>query len=189
MPESASPSPTDALLGRVAVAAKMISMEQLAQATREQARLGNAHSLGDVLVAMGFITKPVLAKAIELQNGVIARAKEKRTTPPVATPAPELGAESDARAARDLARQARPHPGEVRRQVALEPLLGDGRAVAEQAHADKAIRHDRPAARGITLTPGACREKQGNDNPPEPHTSSNPACLSGTVRRRLPVAR
>jgi twitching motility protein PilT len=113
MSSSASPPPSqaDALLGRVAVAAKMITMEQLAQATREQARLGGDRNLGDVMVAMGFIDQATLAKAIEMQRSVIARAKEKRETPAVAKPVPvEVGAETDKRAAAALAREARPEP-------------------------------------------------------------------------------
>jgi twitching motility protein PilT len=107
------PSHADALLGRVAVASKMITMEQLAQATREQARLGNGRNLGEVLVAMGFLTEATLAKAIELQRSVIARAKEKKAegapaTPPIAKPSPvEVGADSDRGAAAALAQEAR----------------------------------------------------------------------------------
>jgi twitching motility protein PilT len=113
---SPTPTPADALLGRVAVAAKLITMEQLAQATREQARIGGGKNLGDVLVAMGFMTGAGLAKAVELQKGVIARAREKRgdgapVTPAVARPTPvEVGADSDAPAAAALAREARPAP-------------------------------------------------------------------------------
>ena len=107
MAAPATSNPADALLGRVAVAAKMITMEQLAQATREQGRPGNTRNLGQVLLALGFVDEATLAKAIEMQRGVIARAKEKRAEAPAAG-ASEVGAESDARAARDLARQARP---------------------------------------------------------------------------------
>jgi len=113
-PPNPSPSPADALLGRVAVAAQLITMEQLAKATREQARIGSGKNLGEVLVAMGFMTDAALAKALDLQKSVIARAREKKAegapvTPPVARPTPiEVGAERDARAAAALAREARP---------------------------------------------------------------------------------
>ena len=113
-PPNPSPSPADALLGRVAVAAQLITMEQLAKATREQARIGSGKNLGEVLVAMGFMTDAALAKALDLQKSVIARAREKKAegapvTPPVARPTPiEVGSESDARAAAALAREARP---------------------------------------------------------------------------------
>jgi twitching motility protein PilT len=110
----APPSHADALLGRVAVASKMITMEQLAHATREQARLGNTRNIGEVLVAMGFLDQATLAKAVEIQRSVIARAKEKKgdgapMTPPVAKPVPvEVGADTDRSAAAALAREAQP---------------------------------------------------------------------------------
>src|SRR5262245_58073514 len=109
MTAPAPTNPADALLGRVAVAAKLITMEQLAHATREQGRIGNSKNLGQVLVAMGFLSEANLAKAVELQRGVIARAKEKRTEAP-APAAAEVGTDSDGRAAEALARQARPAP-------------------------------------------------------------------------------
>jgi twitching motility protein PilT len=64
---------------------------------------------------MGFLTDATLAKAVEMQKNVIARAKEKRAdgapaTPPIARPAPELGADTDRKAAASLAREARPTP-------------------------------------------------------------------------------
>ncbi len=119
MSTPANPPPlshADALLGRVAVASKMITMEQLARATREQARLGDTRNLGEVLVAMGFMDEATLAKALEMQRSVIARAREKKAegapaTPPIAKPTPiEVGAESDRGAAAALAREARPTP-------------------------------------------------------------------------------
>ncbi|HTO55095.1 MAG TPA: PilT/PilU family type 4a pilus ATPase [Myxococcota bacterium] len=107
-------TPADALLGRVAVAAKLITMEQLAQATREQARIGGGRNLGEILVAMGFISQAQLAQAVDLQKSVIARAREKKgdapVTPAIAKLAPELGKETDAPAAASLAREARPAP-------------------------------------------------------------------------------
>ncbi len=123
-PASPPPSQADALLGRVAVAAKMITMEQLAQATREQARIGGDRNLGEVLVAMGFITEAHLAKALEMQAGVIARAKEKRVTPPIAKPSPlEVGAETDKKAAASLAREARPEPKPTPTAAKAKPSL------------------------------------------------------------------
>jgi twitching motility protein PilT len=129
MTTPAAPTPADALLGRVAVAAKLITMEQLAQATREQARIGSSKNLGDVLVAMGFLTKDTLAKALELQRGVIARAKEKRAegapvTPPVAKPAPEIGAHTDAKAAASLAREVPPAAAAKPTKARAVPVVG-----------------------------------------------------------------
>jgi len=130
-------NPADALLGRVAVAAKMITIEQLAQATREQGRPGNTQrSLGEILVALGFISAATLAKAIELQKGVIARAKEKRAESPAPAPA-EVGSESDSRAAEALARQARPEPAAAPRP-ATRPTAQPAPSLAERPTAARA---------------------------------------------------
>jgi len=113
----------DSLLGRVAVAAKLITIEQLAQATREQGRPGSTKNLGDVLVALGLLTPVTLRKALEMQKSVLERAAQKqgvtaaapaagakpaspaapKTTPPAAR---ELGVETDANAARAHAQSA-----------------------------------------------------------------------------------
>jgi len=118
------PAPSDALLGRVAVAAKLITMEQLAQATREQGRAGSTKNLGDVLVALGFLNAATLQKALEIQKSVLERAAQKeRAAAPAgapaapepqpsaakqasAKPARELGMETDANAARAHAQAA-----------------------------------------------------------------------------------
>jgi twitching motility protein PilT len=128
------PATGDALLGRVAVAAKLITMEQLAQATREQGRTPN-RNLGDILVQLGFLTEAALAKAVELQKSVIARAKEKKDTGPTAKPAPELGRETDAPAAQSLAQAARPTPaapqaGAKATSPAAKPVPTAARATA-----------------------------------------------------------
>ncbi|HTO69297.1 MAG TPA: PilT/PilU family type 4a pilus ATPase [Myxococcota bacterium] len=138
MTTPANPNPADALLGRVAVAAKLITMEQLAQATREQGRVGQGKNLGEILLAMGFLTKETLAKALELQRGVIARAREKKTdgaplTPAVAKPAPELGSDSDAKAAASLAGEASPPPRATAPKARAVPVVG----VSAQASAPK----------------------------------------------------
>ncbi|MEX2207253.1 MAG: type IV pilus twitching motility protein PilT [Myxococcota bacterium] len=115
MPNSPQPDPTDQLLGRVAVAAKLISMEQLAIATRDQGRKGLAKSLGETLVELGFLTPAALAKVVELQKSVMEKAKAKQAsaaepapagTPKAPTPARELGVETDGRAMRAHAQSA-----------------------------------------------------------------------------------
>ena len=153
MAAPATSNPADALLGRVAVAAKMITMEQLAQATREQSRPGNTKNLGQVLVALGFIDEATLAKAVELQRGVIARAKEKRAEAP-APAASEVGAESDARAAEALARQARPAaPAPAAPRPRDQARRAAGRAAGRAADGGEG------AARRRSATPGGCRPR------------------------------
>src|SRR5512134_2812126 len=99
-------TPSDSLLGRVAVAAKLITMEQLSQATREQARAPGTRNLGQVLVALGFLTEANLQKALEIQKSVLERAVQKAGSTgapaapakpaPAASPGRELGVETDA---------------------------------------------------------------------------------------------
>jgi twitching motility protein PilT len=81
------------LLGRVAVAAKLISMEQLAEATREQARQNYQKNLGDILVELGYLTPAGLQRAVALQKTVVERAQRNRTTgAPAASPVPAKAA-------------------------------------------------------------------------------------------------
>jgi twitching motility protein PilT len=103
MPNSPQPDPSDQLLGRVAVAAKLISMEQLAIATRDQGKKGFTKSLGETLVELGFLTPATLLKVLELQKSVVEKAKAKQAAgEPAASKAParELGVETDGHAAR-----------------------------------------------------------------------------------------
>ncbi len=83
-----SQPPSAALLGRLAVHLKMISLEQLAAATREQAEGGSPRRLGDILVDKGFINPKQLAKLVQAQEQVIAKQRSKAAaSPPPAAPA------------------------------------------------------------------------------------------------------
>jgi twitching motility protein PilT len=87
----------------------MISMEQLAIATREQAKKGLTQSLGETLVELQFLTPAALAKALELQKSIVEKAKQKQATEAAAAPkapARELGVETDSHAARAHAQSA-----------------------------------------------------------------------------------
>ncbi len=65
------------LMGRIAVHAGLITMEQLAEATREQGSLGERKNIGDIFVEKGFITSEDLTQLIQLQKKIVARAHEK----------------------------------------------------------------------------------------------------------------
>jgi twitching motility protein PilT len=111
-----TPETADSLLGRVAVAAKLITIEQLAQATREQGRPGATKNLGDVLVGLGFLTPITLRRVLEMQKTVLERTAQKQnevaaaSAPAKAPPAPaasrELGVGTDAVAVRAHAQSA-----------------------------------------------------------------------------------
>ena len=83
----------DALLGRVAVHTKLISKDQLNQATEIQGRSGGRHRLGDIFVEKGFINPAQLQKLIVAQKQVLARQAAQRVAQTVAavSPEPELG--------------------------------------------------------------------------------------------------
>jgi twitching motility protein PilT len=77
------------LLGRLAVRVKLINMRQLELASREQGKRGDAVTLGEVLVEMGFVTPSELERLLQLQKNVLARQAEAtapETSPAVAAP-------------------------------------------------------------------------------------------------------
>ena len=82
------------LLGRIAVHFKMITIEQLAEVTRHQGRVGGTKRLGTILVDQGLISQEQLAYLLEAQRTYNARRKA------------QLEAERAARA--DAERQADP---------------------------------------------------------------------------------
>jgi twitching motility protein PilT len=108
-----SQPPGTALLGRLAVHLKMISLEQLAEATREQSRGDPPQRLGDILVEKGFLTQKQLAKLVQAQAQVIAKQRAKAAEPPAPIPAP---------APRPAARAAAASPGAGE----LDRILRDG---------------------------------------------------------------
>ncbi|MFZ9886668.1 MAG: type IV pilus twitching motility protein PilT [Myxococcota bacterium] len=60
------------LLGRLAVHKKLITMEQLVEATAEQGRFGNEHKrLGELLVEKGFLTPAQLDQLLVLQQAFL----------------------------------------------------------------------------------------------------------------------
>ena len=75
------------LFGRVAVAARFITMEQLDQALREHGRSPDKN-LGQVLIELGFLTEDKLERVLELQKRVVAKAEAKAggVEPPSAAP-------------------------------------------------------------------------------------------------------
>ena len=77
------------LLGRLAVHLKMITMDELAQATRAQGRRGEHATLGDILVDMGFIDPTQLAKLLAVQKQVIAKHRAKASGAPGAAREPK----------------------------------------------------------------------------------------------------
>lgn len=73
------------LLGRLAVHYKLISQDQLAEATRLQARAETPRTLGDVLVDLGMLKPEQLARLLEIQRQMVA-ARAAPVPPAAATP-------------------------------------------------------------------------------------------------------
>jgi len=89
-----SKQPSVPLLGRLAVHFKMISMEQLAVATRELASDTSGRRIGEVFVDKGFITPEQLAKLLRAQQEMVAKQRAAS-----AAPEPAAAAASEPRAA------------------------------------------------------------------------------------------
>jgi twitching motility protein PilT len=80
----------DGLLGRIAVHNKLITMDQLVEATMRQELGDGTKRLGDVLVEMGFISAAQLQKILQAQKEYAARRQAAAGT----TPASPAGAPS-----------------------------------------------------------------------------------------------
>jgi twitching motility protein PilT len=78
------------LLGRLAVHYKLITADQLAEATRAQEREGHVRNLGTVLVDLRLLTPVQLAKLLQVQKQLVeqqaARAEEIAPTPAASAP-------------------------------------------------------------------------------------------------------
>jgi twitching motility protein PilT len=80
------------LIGRLAVHYKMITMDQLAEATREQGRQGDGKRLGDLLVEKGLLRPVQLAQLLKVQTQVLAKQQALAAagkSSEAAAPAPE----------------------------------------------------------------------------------------------------
>lgn len=108
------------LLGRLAVHYGLISIEQLAASTQEQAR-SPQKKLGAILVEFGFIDQAQLAQLLEAQRQYLAQQAQqaqqtlKQARGPARPPPPPAAA-----AAAGPAHAGRPHPP-VEREVAYNP--------------------------------------------------------------------
>jgi len=82
MPESLE----DVLIGRLALHYKLISQEQLADATRQQSREGGQRKLGEILVESGLLTPRRFEQLLVAQREVLAK-RQAATAPPAPVPA------------------------------------------------------------------------------------------------------
>ena len=80
-----------ALLGRVAVSGKFLTMEQLSQATRHQAHIAPEKNLGDIFLELGFMDRPTLDRVVRLQREIVANS-QTGSQPAAATAPPPAAA-------------------------------------------------------------------------------------------------
>ncbi|MFQ5513211.1 MAG: type IV pilus twitching motility protein PilT [Myxococcota bacterium] len=118
------------LLGRVAVAARLITLEQLNEAVREHGRRGGESHLGAILVEMGHLSPDDLTRVVELQRQVIERARarqsERRTV--------VAGADGDS-PQRSESPAPEPDPRDEKGPLTLETLLREAvQAEASDLH-------------------------------------------------------
>ncbi len=66
------------LLGRIALHLKMITLDQLEEATREQGRRGGDHNLGHLLVELGFVDEAGLQRILRAREQVVAKHREQK---------------------------------------------------------------------------------------------------------------
>jgi len=108
------------LLGRIAVHHKLISMDQLVEATLQQGKEGPERRLGDIFVENGWITQDQLQKLLEIQKDLLAKHRQAQAAagrgagapaPATATgPAVKATSPAAAQSTVPAARQARAAP-------------------------------------------------------------------------------
>jgi len=85
-------SPEINLFGHLAVHYKLVSRDQLAEATRKQEREGHVRPLGEVMVEMGLLQPQQMTRLLEIQKQVLDKqaAKAAEAAAPAAAPSPPV---------------------------------------------------------------------------------------------------
>jgi twitching motility protein PilT len=116
------------LLGRLAVHNKMISMDELAEATDEQGRRNDGSNIGSILIEKGFINSEQLAKLVNAQRAMVAR---QRASQAANATAPGLEAEpGKPKAATDLQSKPMAPPVADPRSEPMAPPVATAPAAA-----------------------------------------------------------
>src|SRR5215468_8909357 len=83
-------NPPIPLLGRIAVHLKLISVDQLAEATRLQSNAGGEKRLGEILIERGMLTQAQLEQVLRVRQQMLVKQRAKsavETTLPAPEPA------------------------------------------------------------------------------------------------------
>jgi twitching motility protein PilT len=183
-PSMADPN-TEHLLGRIAVHLKMITMDQLAEATRLQGE-DSAAPIGQVLIDNGWITPEQLQKLIQCQKEYVARRQAASSAPPAsgapatapageAAPAVPAAASTPAAVPAPPARPRAAHPAPAATSAAKA-----GRAPGAKGAAAAAA--GKAAARPVAAPPARGRAAGGSATNPVPAAARLEALLTRAVR-------
>src|SRR5690242_8862951 len=74
----------DLLFGRIALHYKLITREQLMEATSQQSREGGYRKLGEILVEQGVLSPPQLTQLLAVQKEYIAKQQAQGAPAPAA---------------------------------------------------------------------------------------------------------
>jgi twitching motility protein PilT len=117
------------LIGRIAVAMKLLTPDQLAELTRSQALDGGSASLGELMLQRGWIDRAQLRRLLEAQKQVVAKHRAKSALEEVDA-APEVAAPAAAEPAHPAPGPAAPGP--ARAASAPSPAAAPAGAGARQ---------------------------------------------------------
>ena len=115
-------NPPIPLLGRIAVHLKLISVEQLAEATRLQGQAPSEKRLGDILVERGMLTTAQLEQVLRARQQMIVKQRAREAAAQ-ALPEPEAGAATVPAAGAD---RPRSRPAEAGRAASVGTSSGAG---------------------------------------------------------------
>ena len=189
-------NPPIPLLGRIAVHLKLISVEQLADATRLQGQAGSEKRLGEILVERGMLTQAQLEKVLRARQQMITKQRAKAA---VEKALPEPEPEAAARPDRDRhlvksADPARPHskPGSAGRAASREGTSeGRQRPARAPAPGRRARRLGRPHPRGQPARACACTaaSRRAGDEPIAPDAAERMLRSAFTPEQRAALRR
>jgi twitching motility protein PilT len=171
------------LLGRLAIQCKMITMEQLQQATREQGR-DPERRLGDIFIELGFVNSAQLDKLKKFQRDLVVKHRAKqaasgRTVPARSLPTPK-GAEPVA--------PRQPEPAEIAQapEVALpdiQPVATAGPGPVAKAQPEPVV--STPPAVEATAPPVAQAQPPQPQAPPVEVSTDVPYDVANTLGLKI----
>jgi twitching motility protein PilT len=161
------------LLGRLAVHNKMITPEQLSEATEEQGRRAGDSPLGQILVEKGFITSEQVAKLVRAQKEMIAR---KRASQAAERAAPQL---EETPQAVPASRESAPVSGPTKTQAPPSPEPAPASPPVPDAPAVEQT--PAPAAPAVEQTPAPAAPVQAASTPAAPKTGQPVLAKTGAV--------